>query len=223
MIQPRFQQSEECPSPPADAWAYKSALVIVAHPDDETLWVGGTILMHPETRWTVVALCRRSDPDRAPRFRKMLEFLGATGDQGDLDDGPAQTPLHAAEVQNAVLALVDGHEADLILTHSVAGEYTRHRRHEEIGAAVLALWDTGKLRSREVWAFAYQDGDGGHEVRAIEGADVFEVLPEKIWERKRRLVGEVYGFATDSFEAKAALRQEAFWRLRPISHKGGKR
>ena len=27
--------------------------VIVAHPDDETLWAGGTMLMHPDCQSTV--------------------------------------------------------------------------------------------------------------------------------------------------------------------------
>ena len=87
------------PAPPVEHWPFTSALVIVAHPDDETLWAGGTILMHPETRWTVVALCRRSDPDRAPKFRRVLELLGASGDMGDLDDGPEQTPLRPSDVE----------------------------------------------------------------------------------------------------------------------------
>jgi len=30
-----------------DSKISKSAAVIVAHPDDETLWAGGTILSHP--------------------------------------------------------------------------------------------------------------------------------------------------------------------------------
>jgi len=29
--------------------------VIVAHPDDETLWMGRTVLMHPECEWTIIA------------------------------------------------------------------------------------------------------------------------------------------------------------------------
>ena len=45
-------------------WVFENAVVIVAHPDDETLWAGGTILMHPETHWTILTLCRTSDPDR---------------------------------------------------------------------------------------------------------------------------------------------------------------
>lgn len=190
-------------------WPYKKALIIVAHPDDETLWAGGTMLMHPETRWTVAALCRRTDPDRAPRFHNALAQLGATGTLGDLDDGPEQMPLCEADVQSAVLALIGGADTELIITHSAAGEYTRHNRHEEIGKAVLALWDADTIRSRELWAFAYRNA------QAIKEADVFNELPLEIWERKRALITEVYGFAPESFEAKAALREEAFWRLRP--------
>ena len=41
----------------------KSVAVIVAHPDDETLWAGGTILNHPSWHWFVACLCRGNDQD----------------------------------------------------------------------------------------------------------------------------------------------------------------
>ena len=50
----------------------KSIAVIVAHPDDETLWAGGTILSHPANNWFVVSLCRASDKDRSTRFYNTL-------------------------------------------------------------------------------------------------------------------------------------------------------
>ena len=71
----------------------KSVAVIVAHPDDETLWAGGTILSHPEWKWFIVCLCRGNDEDRSFRFKKALKILKSEGIMGDLDDGPEQKPL----------------------------------------------------------------------------------------------------------------------------------
>ena len=36
----------------------KKAAVIVAHPDDETLWAGGTIMMGRDYNWQIISLCR---------------------------------------------------------------------------------------------------------------------------------------------------------------------
>jgi LmbE family N-acetylglucosaminyl deacetylase len=48
----------------------KTVAVIVAHPDDETLWAGGTILSHPTWNCFIISLCSGSDPDRNPGFLK---------------------------------------------------------------------------------------------------------------------------------------------------------
>ena len=71
----------------------KNIVVIVAHPDDETLWCGGTILLHPDCNWFVTCLCRKNDPDRALKFKKALIALNAKGIMGNLDDGAEQKPL----------------------------------------------------------------------------------------------------------------------------------
>ena len=64
-----------------------NAAIVAAHPDDEVLWAGGTVLMHPSWNWYILTLCRGSDPDRAPRFHRVLEIFHAAGSMGDLDDG----------------------------------------------------------------------------------------------------------------------------------------
>ena len=46
------------------------AVVIVAHPDDETIWMGGFILDNPDYNWTILSLCRASDTDCAPKFKQ---------------------------------------------------------------------------------------------------------------------------------------------------------
>jgi LmbE family N-acetylglucosaminyl deacetylase len=191
-------------------FAHASGAVIVAHPDDETLWAGGMLLLHPASRWTVMTLTRKSDPDRAPRFHQALEHYGAFGAMGNLDDGPEQKPLGAAEVQDAIMDLLPARHYDLVLTHSPCGEYTRHRRHEEVSQAVVALCESGRLSVGEIWMFAYEDGAGEHLPQAVVGSDVYYCLPPEVWERKHRIITNVYGFPADSFEARTTPKAEAF-------------
>ncbi|MBA7661464.1 hypothetical protein ES703_69481 [subsurface metagenome] len=190
---------------------FNNCAVIVAHPDDETLWAGGTILMHPEAKWTVVTLCRKNDPDRSGKFFRALEGLGATGDMGDLDDSPEQSTHVSSKVQNTILELLPSKKFDLIITHGLRGEYTRHLRHEETGKAVTALWESEKLVAEEIWRFAYEDGDGKYLPRPVQDADIYLELPEEIWQRKYEIITQIYGFRPDSFEAKTTPRDEAFW------------
>ncbi len=185
--------------------------VIVAHPDDETLWVGGLMLMHPKVKWTVVTLCRKSDTDRAPKFFKALERLNAVGLMAELDDGPEQRPLDNGEVQKTIIELLPSKRLDLIITHSTAGEYTRHLRHEETAKAALELWNSDKLFADELWTFAYEDGNRKYLPRAIKNADLLVSLNDEIWRKKYDIITGIYGFNKDSFEAKTTPKEEAFW------------
>ena len=194
-------------------YEHTNCLVIVAHPDDETLWAGGTMLMHPDNCWTVVTLCRRSDPDRAPKFARAVEYFGAKGVMGDLSDDPQQTPLRTIDVEDAIIDLLPSDRYDLVITHGLWGEYTSHRRHEEVAKAVMALRESGRLTAQEVWMFAYEDGGRKYLPRAMADADVYVRLPQDIWETKYRIITETYGFAADSFEATTTTRDEAFWVL----------
>jgi LmbE family N-acetylglucosaminyl deacetylase len=192
----------------------KRAALVVAHPDDETLWAGGTILVNRSWRWTVVALTRASDPDRAPKFRRAMERLGAEGAMADLDDGPEQRPLDPREVEEAVLATLPAAEYDLVFTHGPRGEYTRHLRHEETSRAVQALWTSGRLVARELRMFAYDDAGGARLPEAVKDAHELAALPGEVHLAKRGIVTGVYGFAADSWEARATPRAEGFWRFR---------
>lgn len=191
----------------------RTVVIIVAHPDDEILWAGGTILGHTSWKCFVLCLCRSSDTERAPRFRNVLSILKTEGIMGDLDDGPEQHPLSGAEVENTILTLLPTTHFDLIITHSAKGEYTRHLRHEETNRAVINLWHTEKLQARELWTFAYEDGHKSYFPMPMQHASIFTRLSEKIWLRKYHLITEIYGFAKDSWEARTTPKAEAFWKF----------
>jgi LmbE family N-acetylglucosaminyl deacetylase len=187
--------------------------VIVAHPDDETLWAGGAILMNPDVNWTIMTLCRKSDSDRAPRFFRAADEFGAQAFMADLDDGPDQTPLKQTLIQQTILDVLPTDRFDLIITHDRAGEYTRHLRHEETCRAVMALWQSEQLHAPQLWTFAYEDGEKKYLPRPIDNADIICKLPDEIFEKKYNIITEVYGFAPDSFETKTTPANEAFWRF----------
>nr|WP_321397237.1 PIG-L family deacetylase [uncultured Desulfobacter sp.] len=192
------------------AFDYQKIAVIVAHPDDETLWAGGMILMNPQCNWTIICLSRKNDPDRAPKFFEALTLYGATGAMGNLDDGPEQKPLPQKEIETAIQGLLPPIHYDLIMTHNPAGEYTRHKRHEETGRAVFYLWEQNIIDASELWFFAYQDHDKTLYPQAMPDADRIIELPEPVLSGKYGMITRTYRFSKDSFEAMTTPGKEAF-------------
>jgi LmbE family N-acetylglucosaminyl deacetylase len=192
----------------------KTVAVIVAHPDDETLWSGGTILSHPSWQWFIVCLSRGKDEDRSLRFSNALKILKSEGIMGNLDDGPEQKPLTKNEVEQAILKLLPPKHFDLIISHNPTGEYTRHIRHEETGKAVIKLWNTGKISTDELRLFAYTDDNKKHYPVAMENASIYKVLSKRIWLRKYSIITETYGFEKAGFEAQTTPRAESFWQFK---------
>lgn len=191
----------------------KSVAVIIAHPDDETLWAAGTILNHPSWDCFIVCLCRKSDIERAEKFLKALKMLGSEGIMGDLDDGPDQNPLNENELEQTILKLLPNRHFDLVISHSPNGEYTKHLRHEETGKAVIKLWQEDKILTKELWLFAYEDGNKKYCPKPIKNASALFKLSEAIWLKKYKLITDTYGFEKTSFEAETTPKTEAFWQF----------
>ena len=189
----------------------KSVAIIVAHPDDETLWAGGTILNHPMWNCFIVSVCRGSDKDRAPKFYKALKILNSVGVMGDLDDGSEQTPLDVIELEQTIISLLPKRYYDLIITHNPSGEYTQHVRHEEVSKAVINLWNNNKINTVELHTFAYEDGGKKYYPRAIKEASIYNKLSQETWKRKYTILNNTYGFEKDSWELETTPREESFW------------
>lgn len=191
------------------------ALVIVAHPDDETIWCGGLLLRRPRWRWTVLSLCRAGDPDRAARFYRVCERLGCKGVMEDLDDS---SPLAPVDGPRDIAPLIRRHAGlvrwDLCITHGENGEYG-HPRHRQVHAEVVRLAREGELSCRRLWVFALQCDKVGN-CRPLEEADVRVPLSDEELAAKRRIVRELYGFAADSFEVRACISPESFARRKLV-------
>ena len=188
--------------------------VIVAHPDDETLWAGGMILLNPQVNWTVVAVCRKSDIDRASKFFKALGELNAVGFIGDINDGSEQLPLNIKDVKQTIIELLPHNKFELIITHNESGEYTRHLRHEETSKSVLDLCRSKEIHTNQLWTFAYEDGGGKYLPRTMDKSDLLIELNDEVWQKKYNIITKIYGFDKNSFEAKTTPRKEAFWRVK---------
>lgn len=187
--------------------------IIVAHPDDEILWAGGTILEHPSWKCFILSLCRASDNNRAPKFYKVLDLLNAEGIMGDLDDGPEQNPLNPIQLGRTILDLLPHSYFDLIITHNPNGEYTRHLRHEEVSKAVITLWFLGEIKTTELWTFAYEDGHKTYLPKPVESAPIYRPLSKRSWLKKCAFITDTYGFEKTSWEAQTTPQTEAFWQF----------
>jgi LmbE family N-acetylglucosaminyl deacetylase len=188
----------------------KTVALIVAHPDDETLWAGGMILSHPSWNWFALSLCRGSDMDRSSRFYKALKILKSDGIMGDMDDGPEQNKLDEKVIEKTILDLLPPKHFDLIITHDPSGEYTRHLRHEEVSRAVINLWKSGKVSTNDLWTFAYEDNNKAYFPKAEEEGTFFRALLNRIWLRKYAIITETYGFEKSSWEAQTTPKIESF-------------
>lgn len=105
----------------------RRAVMVTAHPDDETLWGAGFVIRYPKD-WTVLCCTVPfHDPVRAEKFHDACAVLGAGGRVAQFSEraGPISVP--------------DLDEFDLIVTHNAAGEYG-HVQHKELHAKIKPRW-----------------------------------------------------------------------------------
>lgn len=185
-----------------------NALVIVAHPDDETIWIGGYMLRYPDWDWTVVSLCRVKDRDREPRFRNVCNLLGAESYIFDLDDTEEGffKKISLKDIEDRVMQIKDK-KFEHIFTHGSNGEYG-HIRHKQVSQAVTKMIDEGKLQCKNLHCFSYENKD--KFCYANQNAENYIKLTAKELEEKKNLIKNVYGFDAGSFEEVCAGNAEAF-------------
>ncbi|MBU2639981.1 MAG: PIG-L family deacetylase [Nanoarchaeota archaeon] len=183
------------------------SLVIVAHPDDELIWMGGFILKNKDWNFDVITLCRKDDLDRAPRFQKVCKELNVNRcSMSDLED-EALTNVREKDIVDRIKQMLKNNDYDYVFTHGLNGEYG-HKRHKEIYKAVKNMVKRKELICKKIFYFSYKKN--GSSCYINSNADKFIRLDNGTFSKKKSLIKETYGFPEGGFEEKSCLNKEAF-------------
>lgn len=188
----------------------KKALIVVAHPDDETIWMGGTILSLKNIYWTIFSLCRGNDPDRAPKFKKVCQYYNAHSLMSDLEDeGIMNVKKSLLEIKKRITANFTGEKFTYIFTHGYNGEYG-HERHLGTHLAVKDLIKNKIIICQKLFFFSYQLDQKNNIVNNTKLSDFAIKLNSEKLITKKNIIEEIYGFNKNSFESLSCLPKETF-------------
>lgn len=192
--------------------AGRRALVVVAHPDDETIWLGGTILLNEEVRWTIFCLSRKSDNDRRPKFARACARLGARAIMTDLDDtGKFSVNEMIPRIKRLLNKELKNKSFDYCFGHGKNGEYG-HKSH--IGAhQALKDWNPyEKLKCRQFLVFNYKKAKKGASPGMIikKDSDYYTELPAKIFKEKKIIQSEIHGYPWNGIDNSLCTKKEGF-------------
>ena len=127
-----------------------SALILTAHPDDETIFAGGLLLTYPRWNWQIICVTTPSE-QRKQEFKNVVAAFQQEGvnihnplildkydqDQQLLSDGEYKDWL------GSIRKL--GLNPDIVFTHNSVGEYG-HPQHKALNKIAHSLY-------RDVWNF----------------------------------------------------------------------
>ena len=144
------------------------ALVIVAHPDDETIFMGGTILKYPDWNWKIVNVTHDSDSLRVKELQSALDKYKKFGVSNisavslGVEDSYDTTVAdnQRDELKSKLKPVFEG-EHDVVFTHNSKGDYG-HPQHILINKAVnefakVPVWEFICLGAEKVVPAPYKE------------------------------------------------------------------
>lgn len=162
----------------------KYQLVVVAHPDDETLFMGGWILSNPKVNYHIICVTDGDgDGDalrRMKQFKKACTLLGASSfEQLDFPD-VYEERLDVKSLEEYLRSLP---LPEKVFTHGIVGEYG-HPHHQDVSFAVHSSF----YRRAPVMSVAYNC----HPDECIS-------LKKSVFDKKAEILSKVYGSETQRF------------------------
>lgn len=150
--------------------AVRNGAIVVAHPDDETLWCGGLMLRHPSC-WTVICCSiPKTDPIRAWKFFSACDDLGAKPRLMPFGESDARLPLDHLDD-------LDLSSFDCVVTHNAIGEYG-HVHHIQIHRFIAERWPDktvtigyGEAGSDRATRIALSEGEMARKLIALRCYD----------------------------------------------------
>lgn len=154
-------------------------LMIVAHPDDETIWGGAHLI---EDEYLVVCLTNKSNAVRSAELAKAMAYSNDVHiilDYPDLVDGDkADWSLEQLAIQKDIRTLLTYKKWDLVVTHSPQGE-TGHRHHRKCNAYVTGEYKENPENVKQLMYFGrfYQEDE--MEALEVKPPSISDELLEK--------------------------------------------
>lgn len=128
----------------------KYSLLVVAHPDDESIFFSGLLMNVRSRRWKVICVtdgnADQVGHERADQFQNACRLLKVNGEHWDFEDRFEQR----LDVNKLMAQLQELEKPEAVYTHGILGEYG-HPHHQDVSYAVHKAFN----KKVPVWSVSY--------------------------------------------------------------------